>query len=351
MWQDVADLVRRIDAAVEAGDAAAVGDLVSQLEAARTPVAGADEPAPGRRRRSRLAVLGAVALLVAVGVAQLSSTGGSDETDSRQDDGFAEVTTTIVDEFDETTLPPETVLPPDETGDRETMSPIAVGSDGILDVELVWSSPADLDLAVVEPNGETVDVASGQSATGGAHGGDSNVECLDDGSRETATWDRASAGRYQLVVRGFDVAACGDGAYLVTVRTTQGTSTAEGSVTDGEVDRFDLRVASLALPTTSTTSEPVPAGGAGPDGEEEASEGDDASLATLVGLALLSGLAAAALTRGVDLLRRRSGTGPMAVFAGDARPSSATVRPRLPAPAELRELANHAIHRLDVARP
>jgi hypothetical protein len=117
-----------------------------------------------------------------------------------------------------------------------------VGSDGASkrdvgtgDVQftLTWSSVADLDLAVKEPDGTEIWFGSpGPSATGGELDVDSNVGCADDGAVENVFWPpgEAPSGTYTVLVRGYSVDGCGAGDYTLS-STIGGESTTEtGSV-------------------------------------------------------------------------------------------------------------------------
>ncbi len=138
-----------------------------------------------------------------------------------------------------------------------------VGSDGVnkrdtgtgdVQVTLEWGSSADVDLAVVEPDGTEIYYGdSGPSSTGGELDVDSNVGCDDtdgvEGAVENIFWPTGDApsGSYSVKVTGFsltdsDGASCGSGDYTVTI-TVAGEETVEtGTVAEDEVDTFSFEV-------------------------------------------------------------------------------------------------------------
>ena len=135
-----------------------------------------------------------------------------------------------------------------------------VGSDGASkrdtgtgDVQLTleWDSAADLDLAVVEPDGtETYFGESGPSASGGQLDVDSNVGCEDDdgvpGAVENIYWPTGDApsGSYTVKVTGFTLSdpECGSGDYTLTITVAGEERVETGSVGQDEVDTFDFSV-------------------------------------------------------------------------------------------------------------
>jgi len=89
---------------------------------------------------------------------------------------------------------------------------------GDVQVTLRWPSDADLDLVVLDPNGEEASRSS-TTSSGGQLDVDSNIGCVNDGSVENVFWPPGSApaGTYTVVVEGFEVDGCGGGAYDITV--------------------------------------------------------------------------------------------------------------------------------------
>lgn len=88
-------------------------------------------------------------------------------------------------------------------------------------VSLSWSSNADLDLLIVQPDGTTLTNKAGSGSTTGPILGkidlDSNANCLIDGQRlENASYTAAAAGTYQVFVR--EASACGAQVTGWTVR-------------------------------------------------------------------------------------------------------------------------------------
>ena len=135
-----------------------------------------------------------------------------------------------------------------------------VGSDGVskrdtgtgdVQVTLEWESAADLDLAVVEPDGtETYFGNRGPSPSGGELDVDSNIGCEDDdgvpGAVENIFWPTGDApsGSYTVKVTGYTVdgEACGSGDYTVTITVGGEPRTEEGSVGQDEIDEFTFEV-------------------------------------------------------------------------------------------------------------
>ena len=135
-----------------------------------------------------------------------------------------------------------------------------VGSDGVSkrdtgtgDVQLTleWESAADLDLAVVEPDGtETYFSNKGPSPSGGQLDVDSNISCEDDdgvpGAVENIFWPTGDApsGTYTVKVTGYTVDGpeCGSGDYTLTITIAGEERVEQGTVADDEVDEFEFQV-------------------------------------------------------------------------------------------------------------
>jgi hypothetical protein len=146
--------------------------------------------------------------------------------------------------------PPEettTTTEPDE--ETTTTEQVDLGT-GDVQVTLEWASTADLDLAVTDPTGETIDFTnSGPSVTGGQLDVDQGSPCGSDGDSgvENIFWPPggAPAGAYVVEVNGFsvDTADCGGGAYTLTIRIAgQADQVIQDSVGNGETDSFDFTV-------------------------------------------------------------------------------------------------------------
>jgi hypothetical protein len=113
---------------------------------------------------------------------------------------------------------------------------------GDVQITLRWESDADLDLHVVEPNGEEISFTDpGPTATGGELDVDSNVGCQNDGSVENVFWAEGDMplGDYTVRVHGFSVEGCGGGDYTLTA-SVQGEEVLHetGSVGEGEEDAY-----------------------------------------------------------------------------------------------------------------
>jgi hypothetical protein len=156
-----------------------------------------------------------------------------------------------------------TITPGAETMDAITLVDVdsggmldrPVGSDGAsqpdvgfgdVQLTLTWTSDADLDLAVTEPDGTQIWYSdTGPTASGGELDVDSNIGCDNDGSVENIFWPTGQSppsGTYTVTVTGFQVTDCGDGAYTLDM-TVGGTVTTEsGTVGEDEVHTFTFDV-------------------------------------------------------------------------------------------------------------
>lgn len=113
---------------------------------------------------------------------------------------------------------------------------------GDVQITLRWESDADLDLHVVEPNGEEISFTDpGPTTTGGQLDVDSNVGCQNDGSVENVFWAEGDMplGEYTVRVHGFSVDGCGGGDYTLTA-SVQGEEVLHetGSVGEQEEDAY-----------------------------------------------------------------------------------------------------------------
>jgi Domain of unknown function (DUF6777) len=134
-----------------------------------------------------------------------------------------------------------------------------VGSDGAskpdtgtgdVQLTLTWGSNADLDLAVVEPDGtETYFGNTGPSATGGQLDVDSNVGCEPDGGVENIFWPSGGAptGTYTVKVTGYSLTdssgtSCGSGDYTLDITTEGETETHTGTVVQDEVQEYTFDI-------------------------------------------------------------------------------------------------------------
>jgi hypothetical protein len=129
-----------------------------------------------------------------------------------------------------------------------------VGSDGVSETDvgtgdvqltLTWSSTADLDLAVTEPDGTVIDYTNtGPTSTGGQLDVDSNVGCADDGAVENIFWPSGDApsGPYTVTVTGFSVEGCGSGDFTLEMTVAGETTTESGTVGEDETQSFEFEV-------------------------------------------------------------------------------------------------------------
>jgi hypothetical protein len=122
--------------------------------------------------------------------------------------------------------------------------------EGSMQVTLEWESSADLDLHVIEPDGNELYYSNtGPSASGGQLDVDSNVGCDPDGSVENVFYNSAPpSGSYTIEVVGYDVGAeagasneCGGGEYTLTIRVEgREDEVHEGTVGDQETQSYDV---------------------------------------------------------------------------------------------------------------
>jgi hypothetical protein len=130
-------------------------------------------------------------------------------------------------------------------GESPTCVETSLGS-GDVQATLRWSSSADLDLHVVEPDGtEIYYLAPGPTSTGGELDVDSNVNCVAESGVENVFWPPAEAptGDYVVSVHGFSVdgANCGGGDYELTIKISgQDDQVFTGSVAADETDEYPV---------------------------------------------------------------------------------------------------------------
>jgi hypothetical protein len=139
----------------------------------------------------------------------------------------------------------------DEIGDLcevFTESPTCVETtlgSGDVQATLRWSSSADLDLHVKEPDGTEISYSSpGPTATGGKLDVDSNVGCVPQSGVENVFWpdSGAPAGDYVISVNGFSVGGtCGGGDYELTIKVSgQDDQVINGTVAANETDEYPV---------------------------------------------------------------------------------------------------------------
>ncbi len=128
-----------------------------------------------------------------------------------------------------------------------------VGSDGVSerdagtgDVQLTlsWTSDADLDLAVIEPDGNEIYFSSSTSDSGGQLDVDANVGCDNNGSLENIFWppNEAPSGSYTVKVTGYEVDGCGSGEFTLDITVAGEERTETGTVGQDQEVTFDLVV-------------------------------------------------------------------------------------------------------------
>jgi hypothetical protein len=120
----------------------------------------------------------------------------------------------------------------------QNVQAIAVGT-GDVQISVSWDVDSDLDLHVVDPNGEEIYYGTTSSSTGGALDLDSNADCTIDGVRnENITWgdDSAPSGNYTVRVDLYKSCDVTPTHYVVTIQAKgQPTKTFTGTI-DGDGD-------------------------------------------------------------------------------------------------------------------
>jgi hypothetical protein len=111
-------------------------------------------------------------------------------------------------------------------------------------ITLSWQGTADFDLSVIDPNGDTLDYATPQAASGGIFGGDANSGCIPNTTQpsETVYWEtEPPAGTYTIGVAF--VFPCADESpvsYTVTViRNGEVIETIEDELSEGNFKSYE----------------------------------------------------------------------------------------------------------------
>lgn len=107
----------------------------------------------------------------------------------------------------------------------QTMQIVHVGS-GDVQVSVSWSGKSDVDLHVVDPNGEEVYYGNRTSVSGGTLDLDSNAACsIDNVNNENIVWPTGKGvhGTYTVRVDYWDACGVAQSDYVVTVQTKGGT--------------------------------------------------------------------------------------------------------------------------------
>jgi len=119
---------------------------------------------------------------------------------------------------------------------RQKVDAIQVGT-GQVQVSVQWDGDSDVDLHVMDPNGDEVYWDNTSVASGGQLDLDSNANCdLDHVRNENITWSKAPPGKYVVRLDYFLACDVEKTNYVVTVRVNgQPTKTFSGSFT-GEGD-------------------------------------------------------------------------------------------------------------------
>ncbi len=121
------------------------------------------------------------------------------------------------------------------TFDTESITVVNVGT-GTIQVSVSWDAESDVDLHLVQPNGDEIYYGHSTAASGGTLDLDSNAGCGIDGKKnENITWPSGSTpprGTYTVRVDYWSACSVAKTNYVVTVRVTgQAARTYTGSFT------------------------------------------------------------------------------------------------------------------------
>ncbi len=98
------------------------------------------------------------------------------------------------------------------------LQPLSVGT-GEVQVSVTWDDSSDVDLHVVDPNGDEIYFGDAQSPSGGKLDLDSNAACGIDGkNQENITWSSAPRGEYIVRVDYWSSCMVPETNYVVTVQ-------------------------------------------------------------------------------------------------------------------------------------
>jgi len=118
-------------------------------------------------------------------------------------------------------------------GPRATTAMHAIrAAGGDVQVSVTWNTAADVDLHVIDPNGEEVYYGGTQSSSGGVLDIDANAACsTSDVTQENVGWavDTAPSGQYIVRVDYWDNCGATQTDYVVTVSLRPGQVTRPGS--------------------------------------------------------------------------------------------------------------------------
>jgi hypothetical protein len=103
----------------------------------------------------------------------------------------------------------ESLMPPEQVPVEEVDIPTDLGT-GVVQVTLLWSSASDLDLQVVDPDGNTINYGTPSAPNGGTLDRDANRSCGTAGGNpvENIFWPQGAAPRGAYAVRVNVYAAC-----------------------------------------------------------------------------------------------------------------------------------------------
>jgi hypothetical protein len=119
---------------------------------------------------------------------------------------------------------------------REIEIALVQSGTGDVKVTLSWDRLHDLDLHVIEPNGEEIQFTNPSSATGGELDLDSGINCMPSGTNsENIFWppQGAPAGEYVVTVHNYQQCAPGALEYSVRVAYDNVVNTYSGTFADG----------------------------------------------------------------------------------------------------------------------
>jgi hypothetical protein len=160
-------------------------------------------------------------------------------------DGVYDIATAVAAEATQTSLTFRVALS-DAAGNvgayREVEIPVIQSGTGDVKVTLSWDRLHDLDLRVIEPNGEEIRFENPASLTGGELDLDSGANCGQSAANsENIFWPKAGgpAGEYVVFVRNYQQCSPGAIDYTVRVVYDNTVSTFRGSFADGTASETD----------------------------------------------------------------------------------------------------------------
>jgi len=161
-------------------------------------------------------------------------------------DGIYDITAVVAGAATQTSLTFRVALR-DAAGDvgpyREIVIPVIQSGTGDVKITLSWDRLHDLDLRVIEPNGEEIRYTNAASRTGGQLDLDSGANCAQSAANsENIFWPSGGgpAGQYVVTVHNYQQCSAGAIDYTVRIVYDNTVSTYRGSFADGTASETDV---------------------------------------------------------------------------------------------------------------